>query len=398
MNGVKVEAALSLFSPEQDRVGTGFLGGKDTTLGAAAHAFELMDLARSRETGARERLLLAVADLCDGSPDARLPEIQTLLEDVFMALVVEAERDIRRVLAEKLSTAEWAPKALVNVLALDDIEIARPIILSSPLLHDQDLIRLLVEATIEHQIEVARRPKLSGEVVNAILDEGEPAVLTALANNTTAEVSEGAMKRLVDASRRVASLRSPLARHPKMSQMLAEQLYGWVGQALRAAIAERFRIEGPELDAALTASVNQVQRGGVERPFVTERDGEREEMERRLIAKLQAAGQLRPGYLVRALKEGKLTLFEAALAELGGFAPADIARACALGDCEPLALACAAVGIDRIVFPSVLLHVRELNDGRPLDSHDAARRCTAAFNREPESAARAFRDRIAGVA
>lgn len=367
-------------------------------MGAAAHAFELMDLARSRDTGSRERLLLAVADLCDHSPDARLPQIQTLLEDVFMALVVEAERDIRRALAEKLSTADWAPRALVNVLALDDIEIARPIILSSPLLQDGDLIRLLVEATIEHQIEVARRPKLSGEVVNAILDEAEPAVLTALANNPTAEVSEGAMKRLVDASKRVASLRSPLARHPKMSKVLAEQLYGWVGQALRAAIAERFRIEGPELDAALAASVAQVQRGsGPEKPFVTERDGEREEMERRLIAKLQAAGQLRPGYLVRALKEGKLTLFEGALATLGGFSPEDVERACSHADPEPLALACAAVGIDRIVFPSVLLHVRELNAGRPLDGHDAPKRCSAAFSREPDSAARAFRDRIAGA-
>ena len=30
----------------------------------------------------------------------------------------------------------------------------------SPVLGDEDLIRLLVEATIEHQIEVARRPNL----------------------------------------------------------------------------------------------------------------------------------------------------------------------------------------------------------------------------------------------
>src|SRR5205807_1884618 len=116
-------------------------------------------------------------------------EIQRLLDDVFMALVVEAERDIRKALAEKLAQADWAPPALINVLALDDIEIARPVILSSPLLKDQDLIRLLVEATIEHQIEVARRPRLGREVVNAILDGGEPAVMTALANNTTAEVT-----------------------------------------------------------------------------------------------------------------------------------------------------------------------------------------------------------------
>ncbi len=360
---------------------------------------ELLDLARSRETGDRERLLLGVADLCNGSSDARRPEIQALLDDVFMALVVEAERDIRRALAEKLAHADWAPRALVNVLALDDIEIARPIILSSPLLQDQDLIRLLVEATIEHQIEVARRPRLGCEVVEAILDGGEPAVMTALANNTTAEVGDGALQRLVEAARRVASLRSPLVRHPKLSKLLAEQLYGLVGQALRTAIAERFRIEGPEFDAALNSSVESAHRGKEPgKPFVVERDGEREEMERRLIAKLKAAGQLRPGYLVRALKEGKLTLFENALAELGGFTANDVRRACASPDPEALALACASVGIDRVVYPELVVLVREVNGGRPgVGGPDAGKRSVAAFNRDPESAARAFRDRIAGV-
>jgi uncharacterized protein (DUF2336 family) len=363
----------------------------------AAKAHDLMDLARGRSSGDRERLLLAVADLCEGSADADRPEVQDLMGDVFMALVVEAERDIRRALAEKLAHATWAPPALVNVLALDDIEIARPIILSSPLLKDQDLIRLLVEATIEHQIEVARRPRLSGEVVNAILDGGEPAVLTALANNQTAEVSQTVMLRLVEASRRVASLRSPLVRHPKLSQMLAEQLYGWVGQALKSAISERFRVDGPALDEAVSHAVAKAHAGESEKPFLVERDGEREDMERRLIAKLESAGQLRPGYLIRALKEGKLTLFVSAMSTLGGFAIPDLHRACGLPDPEALAFACCAVGIDRGAFPSVLMMVRDLNGGRPSGDAEAGKRAAAAFSRSPEGAARAFRDRIAGV-
>ena len=125
----------------------------------------------------------AIADLCD-SPHAgeamKTHAIQSLLSSIFMSLVVEAERDIRRRLSEKLSHAAWAPSALVNVLALDDIEIARPIIAHSPVLKELDLVRLLVEATIEHQIEVARRPQLTQTVVSAILEQAEPAVLTAL--------------------------------------------------------------------------------------------------------------------------------------------------------------------------------------------------------------------------
>ena len=62
------------------------------------------------------------------------PPVQGLLSSIFMSLVVEAERDIRRRLSEKLATASWAPVALINVLALDDIEIARPVIAGSPVL------------------------------------------------------------------------------------------------------------------------------------------------------------------------------------------------------------------------------------------------------------------------
>jgi uncharacterized protein (DUF2336 family) len=361
-----------------------------------ARADELIHLARSRTTGDRERLLLAVADLCDGAPDPRSPEIQTLVGDLFMTLVVDAERDIRRALAEKLAAADWAPKALINVLALDEIEIARPVIQASPLLHDQDLIRLLLEATIEHQIEVARRPHLAGAVVEAVIDGGEPAVLTALAGNPTADVSPDSMRRLVGAARRIAALRSPLTRHPRLTRLLAEQLYAFVGQALRTAIAQRFRVDPAELDRALGEAVDSARRGTDRRP-PPQRDGEREEMEARLIAKLAGADELRPGYLIRALKERRLTLFQAAMASLGGFSVVDVRRACDATDPEPLALACAAVGIDRSAFPSLLLMVRELNGGRPASGHNSGERAAAAFARAPESAARAFRDLAGGV-
>ena len=362
----------------------------------AVQGNNLISLARSREIGDRERLLLGVTELCDSSPDSFRPEVQALLDNVFMALVVEAERDIRRALAERLAGAEWAPKALINVLALDEIEIARPIIARSPLLQDHDLIRLLVEATIEHQIEVARRPQLSARVVDAVIDRGEPAVLTALVGNPTAEVTEASMSRLVESSRRIAALRTPLARHPKLTRMLAEQLYSWVGQALRAAIADRFRIDSAELDDKIAQAVKAAhgRQAQEERQVLLRRDGEREEMERRLIAKLDAAGQLRPGYLVRALKERKLSLFENALAVLGGFNVADVRAAVDAPSPEPLALACAAVGIDRVVFPTVLSLVRELNGGRPFGM-DSGRRILHAFGLEGGIAAEQFRQAVA---
>ncbi len=357
----------------------------DASLSVAAKTDDLLNLARSRAPADRERLLLAIVDLCDAGESAAglmtSRPIQALLNSIFMSLVVEAERDIRRRLSEKLAQADWAPSALVNVLALDDIEIARPIIASSPVIKDHDLVRLLVEATIEHQIEVARRPNIGPPVVAAILQQREPAVLTALAGNATAALGEHDLAVLVAASERTAAMRSPLARHPGLTDNLARQLYVWVGQALRQSLVDRFRLDATELDAALAVSVQEAHGGGgaAAAPLAQAREGEREEMERRLVAKLDAAGQLRPGYLLRALKEGRLTLFLASLATLGRFDPTHVRRAVDSDRPELLALACAAVGIDRSVFPTILEMVRNLNAGLPGGGQEGARRAGGAF-------------------
>ena len=363
----------------------------------ATNSDALLDLAKSRAPADRERLLLGIVELCGATGVGEAmsqPEIQALLNSIFLSLVVEAEREIRKRLAEKLAHAEWAPPALINVLALDEIEIARPIIAASPLLKDHDLVRLLAEATIEHQIEVARRPHLAAPVVAAILKQSEPAVLAALAGNATAELSDADLQRLVDKARQVAALRSPLSRHPKLTSELALKLYVWVGQALRDSLAERFRLDPKAIEAALAAAISEAHVAGPDGKglVVLAREDEREAMERRLIDKLHTAGQLRPGYLVRALREGRLSLFCTTLAMLGRFEACHIKRAIDSDRPELLALACAAVGIDRSVFPTILTMVRELNGGRPSGGAESARRATGAFGPvTPQVAGAAFR-------
>ncbi|CAN5190599.1 DUF2336 domain-containing protein [soil metagenome] len=345
---------------------------------------DLLALAKSRATDDRQRLLLGVAALCDATPVGA--EVSPVLTEIFMTLARQAEHDIRKSLAESLAGADWAPLALVNMLALDEIEIARPIIANSPLLRDQDLLRILVEATVEHQIEVARRPTLSGRVADAIIDAAEPATMTALASNRTAEISEDGLRRLVEQSRRIAALRAPLTRHPRLNESLARELYGLVGAALRQAIGERFRVDDAMMGSAIDGAVAGLQNTPSNLPLASLT--EREEMERRLIDKLQSAGQLRAGFLIRAIREKRLTLFEHGLAALGGFTVTQVRAAVARPTPDALFLACNAVGIDRAVFPAILDEIRKLTKGLPGDAKGAD---WAAMTLSPAGAAREFR-------
>ncbi|HVL41896.1 MAG TPA: DUF2336 domain-containing protein [Brevundimonas sp.] len=350
---------------------------------------ELLSLARNASPDARQRLLLGVVALCDASPPSG--ELSPVLGEIFLTLARQAEREVRKALSEKLAHADWAPPALVNVLALDEIEIARPVLSSSPILQDDDLLRVMVEASLEHQIAIARRPQISGRVADAVIERGEPAVLTALATNRTADLSVDGVRRLVEHSRRIAALRAPLTRHPRLTEALAEQMYHWVGTALRQSIAARFNVDEKALGAAVYDAVEGVIRQA--RPEeVAQDDPDRDEMERRLIDKLQSAGQLRAGFLIRAIREKRLSLFVHGLAALGGFAAADIREALAAPTPEALYYACAAVGIDRAVFPTLLTELRKLNQSLPGDRGEAVWLRGALSS---TSAARAFRALIA---
>ncbi len=224
-------------------------------------------------------------------------------------------------------------------------------------------------------------------------------MLTALAGNADARISVDCMARLVDASQRITSLRTPLTRHPRLTNDLAERLYLWVGEALRDALATRFTVDMGALDKAIATAV-QESHGGHSEPAPApaapeERVGERVEMECRLIAKLHDAGQLRPSYLLRALREGRLSLFEAALAKLGGFDVEQVRLAVRSDTPELLAMACSAVGVDRSVFPTILSLVRDLNAGLPGGPDELAGRALGAH--PPAAAATAFRQAVGAV-
>src|ERR1700712_5705234 len=76
-------------------------------LSVAMSSESLLELAKSRMPADRERLLLGIVELCDaGDGEAAMvsPQIQALLNSIFLGLVAGAEREIRKRLADKLST------------------------------------------------------------------------------------------------------------------------------------------------------------------------------------------------------------------------------------------------------------------------------------------------------
>ncbi len=328
---------------------------------AALSADTVLSLALASPAPQRGPLLQAMANLFEHLGTQHQNPKRAQVEEVFVTLALQAEATLRAALAQRLAATDWAPVELIRAFSLDDIQIAAPVLAQSPLLTEPDLVAVLKLASLEHQICVAQRPHLGTRVVETILDMGRVVVMTTLTSNPTANLSGLQLERLVEASRRHVALRAPLIQHPQMPPQLAERLYSWVGDTLKAQIVSRFHLDPETLRKPLREALEATYAAN-SRP---EEDVSREALERQLVDKLKHGGQLTPGYLALALRERKGSLFTIALSRLADVSHDTVRDACNAEEAESLALLLHAVGVDKAAFSTLLHNLRACNGGRP---------------------------------
>lgn len=310
--------------------------------GSSAELDAVIDNARLLPPAEQTRLVMGVADLYASKNENNTKAFALFFTD----LVKVAAHDVRQGLSRRLGSADWLPVELVLSLAYDDIEIARPVISASPLLTDNDLLTLLAEASTDHRLQVALRPGLGEAVAQVILDSEEPLLLTALASNIYAQLPEGGVETLVEASARISGLRQPMSRHPGLDEMLAERLYRWVGDTLRDELCHRFPHHSERLKQAVSDTVNHIN-------------------DANLAARMEASGRLTPQALIRVLKSGRQSLFLHGLSILANLRTSDIEILLAKPSARPFYLACLAAGVDRPAFPDLLESLRQLDPSTP---------------------------------
>jgi uncharacterized protein (DUF2336 family) len=320
----------------------------------------LAQLAANPQDTTREEIYLAVASLYRVQGSHLNEREKGLMRDILQRLTRDVEMAIRIALAERLAEDTSAPNDLILLLADDKIEVARPVILRSPLLTDEDMLRLIAESDAGHQEAVAARPHI-GEAVCAALAESEnETVLVTLVRNATARISGATYEILVDKSRRFIALQEPITRRPDLPPVLAAKMCGWVSDVLKTYIVRNYPIEQGKLDAAMTSAEHAV----VNEPRTQQLTPA--ESAHKLVEKLFTAGQLKAGFLLRVLHQGQIDLFDLAFAKLLDIPLHATRRALYERGPKPVALACRAVGIDRCVFATVFKLSRQARLMKPV--------------------------------
>jgi uncharacterized protein (DUF2336 family) len=325
------------------------LGQND--VGLTAHDMSdmgrLAQLAVNPQGTSREEIFLAVASLYRIQGTGLNPRERALMHEILKRLTRDVEMAIRIALAERLADDTTAPHDLILLLADDSIEVARPLLLRSPLLSDEDFLRLLTACGEAHHEAVAGRAHIGEPVTEMLAKSNAEPVLVALVRNATAKISPAAFETLVEKSKAIASLQEPLTRRDDLPPVLANRMCEWVTDALKSYIVRNYPIARATLDSAMA----QAQTAVTSEPAPPKTPPA--ESAQKLIEKLAASGQLKAGFLLRVLHQGQLDLFDLALAKLVNLPLAELRLKFYDGGPRAVALACRGVGIDRCVFNTV---------------------------------------------
>src|SRR6516164_9939294 len=121
----------------------------------------LAQLAMNPQGGAsREEIYLAVASLYRIQGAGLNERERELMREILRRLTRDVEMAIRIALAQRLAEDTTAPHDLILLLVDDTIEVARPLILNSPLLSETDVLNLIAQGDVRHQEAVAARPHI----------------------------------------------------------------------------------------------------------------------------------------------------------------------------------------------------------------------------------------------
>jgi uncharacterized protein (DUF2336 family) len=308
----------------------------------------LLTLAHDSSENGRLQLVTELVDLFSRQDIAMEAREQYLVNEIVDALVANAQTNVRQQLAERVAPSATAPRKLILTLAHDDIAVARPVLRSSPILTDSDLISLIATQGLDHARTIAVRDSVSEALADALVVTGDIDVMLNLAENLGAKLSPKAMSAMVQAARFAEKLCQPLLERPDMSKENASQLYWWVAPELRRFALQRFGVEVGQIDHSLEQTVDDL----LARYAL---DKNEDQVMVQVADWLMQRDIKSPKCLVQILRLGHFRLFSIMLGRVTGLSLelADIIVREMGG--RSLAVACRALGLEKAQFVSVFL-------------------------------------------
>ncbi|MBN9671254.1 DUF2336 domain-containing protein [Roseibium aggregatum] len=187
------------------------------------------------EAGSARRAELArhVATLFALTSDRCSDEQVDIYDSVLLRLVDMVEAEVRRYVAEQMSSLRRGPEETIRRLADDDIEVAEPILVRSTVLRDTDLIKIAEKRGNTHCFAIAQREVLSEEVTDVLVRKGDLKVKRKVAGNEGASLSDASLMVLISDAAADATLQLSLSERGDLAEAHIASLVAVASEEVR---------------------------------------------------------------------------------------------------------------------------------------------------------------------
>ena len=338
---------------------------------------ELANMVKKESAASQDHLAEGIAELLASQGESLTDREKALMAGMLRQLLADVETTVRGKLAERLAHAPGVPEDVIEYLANEEIEIARPVLVHSTALSDATLIEIVRHRTLEHQLAISMRRAVSERVSEALVDTGEERVIVQLLENENAKISSTTMAYLVEQSRRVDSYQNPIVRRQDLPPELATRMYAWVSDTLRANLVARFSLDAAALDRALAETGETLVSAG----------NDPKDRTRELLDELEEEEGPQPERVLQYLRDGEIPLFEEAFGRLIGIDRKLVRRLIYEPGGEGIAVACRAHQIHKSDFASIFILSRQARPGDQSVNQNEVRQVLEIYDRlEPHQA------------
>jgi uncharacterized protein (DUF2336 family) len=228
-----------------------------------------------------------------------------LAEDIVRIMAKDVEASVRIALAQNLRNAPHLPHDVAFKLANDIESVALPILESSTVLTDADLIEIVHSGAASKQEVIAGRPGISESVSDVLVTSGAEKAVARLMENVTAKISEKSLTKAVDRFASNEGIKEKIVKRPTLPPIVTERLVTMVADNMRD-----YLVSHHQVSPAVAADIILQSR---ERAIVSLTGKSSIEELEKMIAQMNANGRLTPSLVLRALCTGDITFFEVAI-------------------------------------------------------------------------------------
>lgn len=238
------------------------------------------------------------------------PNEKEIAEAIFRIMLSDTAVAVRKTLSENLKDNKEVPHDVVVKMASDVDEVAIPVIGSSPVLTDDDLIDIIHSQSETKQVAVASRETVSEKVTSVIAAEGVERAVAVMVGNQGAEVSEQSLTTVLDRFKDSEIVKQPMVLRNKLPLVVVERLISLVSDRMKEHLVGKYNISE---DVASKITDESREKVTVSVSYMA-KDTEVQS----LVEQLSSENKLTPSIIFRSLCTGDVKFFEYSMAKLTG--------------------------------------------------------------------------------